>query len=463
MRILAISVAPLFPDRVMGGSQRILMEVVDGLAEDGHEVRVLCPAESGEASHFCTRAGVDVLPILQLKGSFPAPYQTAPHRLRSVRQVLAEHAEWADRAYLHADAIYMRDALGELPLVRSLHDFVYEEALLSAFTLKADRTIVPSAYMADCIEASTGRLLNVGEITVVPNGVFVPEWPVSPRIPAGLQPRDANDIVLLHPHRLQPEKGIKQSMLIAAGLQRRNSDRKVRLFVPAHPPGGSADEAELQNESVLDIARSVRAEELIELHSWLSPEQMPGYYACGDVTLCSGSFVEAFGLVPLESVAAGTPAVCARVGALREHEGVKGVSHFDYGDVEAAVDVIEELLEAVLNPEEAANPVSSRYSLADMRASYVEAIAGELTDSRSSPAAEPNDKTGLSLAPWCYVKGDRIYHDYLARFERFPLITARLSQEASETRRALFATSAKEQKLEDEVQRALADGFLVLT
>lgn len=461
MRILAVSVAPLFPDRVMGGSQRVLLEVVDVLAEAGHEVRLLSPELAGGVTEFQTEAGALISPVLQLRGSFPAPYQTAPHRLGSVWQVLAENAQWAERVYLHADAIYMRNALGDLPIVRSLHDFVYEEALLSAFTLRAERTIVPSRYMADCISASAGRVFDVGEITVIPNGVAVHSWPVLPHLPPGIAPRGENDIILLHPHRLQPEKGVRQSMLIAAELQKRHPEKRVRLLVPALQPDGSADDAELQSGSVLDIARSVGAENLAELHRWLSPQQMPAYYASGDVTLCPGSFVEAFGLVPLESVAAGTPSLCARVGALREHEGVAGVSHFDYGDIGSAVDGVEHELERTADHEADARAVVAKYSLTEMRASYIEAITGELRSTASRSVDWSHDTTEVSLAPWCYVTGDRIYHDYLARFESFPLLAAELGKVSGAKDALLINVSEASDPLKAEINLALKDGYLV--
>ena len=81
MRVLAVSVAPLFPGFVMGGSQRVLMDVVTGLGEAGHEVRVLCTQLPENAGGFSPAPGVTVEPSLRLRGAFPAPYETAPHLL----------------------------------------------------------------------------------------------------------------------------------------------------------------------------------------------------------------------------------------------------------------------------------------------------------------------------------------------------------------------------------------------
>jgi glycosyltransferase involved in cell wall biosynthesis len=428
MRVLAVSVAPLFPGVVMGGSQRVLMDVVDALAEAGHDVRVLCSQVDGTGDCFSTKHGAVIEPNLPLRGAFPAPYQVTPHRLKSAWRALAEAAIWAERVYLHADAIYMRAALGDTPIVRSLHDFVYEEALISAFALPAGRTIVPSQYLADCVMTSAGTVTDVGEPVVIPNGVNVPDGRVTPVLPAGVAPRQGNDLLLLHPHRLHAEKGIEESMRIAVEVQKRIPGRSIRLLVPAPDRGGSLDEAAAVGSAVMDFARSVGADGLLEFHRWLGAEEMPGYYAAGDVTLCPGRFVESFGLVPLESVVAGTPAICTRVGALREKAGVPGVSLVDYGDIAAATSAVVEAVVERFDVHEAQRTVRLRYSMDAMKAGYVDAITGKLTEKRQ--AASSSSGESWRLAPWCYVDGDRIFHDYLGRFEQFPTIAAALSSDS---------------------------------
>lgn len=458
MRILAVSVAPLFPDKIQGGSQRILMEVVDALAESGHEVRVLSSTSGESNSGFRTSHGASIEPSLELRGSFPAPYQTAPHRLTSAWNVLADGAAWADRAYLHADAIYMRSTLGDTPVTRSLHDFVYEESLLSAFTLPVDRTIVPSRYMRNCINASAGLVADVGEITVVPNGIASPAWPVEPALPPGLDQRRDGDLILLHPHRLHSEKGIEESIQIAARVQRLLPDRRVRLLVSALHPDGSADDAVLAGGSVREIAASEGASDLVQLHEWLAPGQMPAYFAAGDVTLCPGSFVEAFGLTPLESVVAGTPAVCSKVGALREQIGLSGLSHFDHGDIAAGAEAVVQAATDSGNGREAAAEIARKYDLKAMRSAYVEAITGPLTRSNTeSPGKRSAGQSTLVLAPWCYVSGNQIYHDYLARFEDFPHLAEMLNETGSGE---VEATSGNE-VIRSELEKAEKLGFLV--
>jgi glycosyltransferase involved in cell wall biosynthesis len=451
MRVLAVSVAPLFPGVVMGGSQRILMDVLDALAESGHDVRVLCSQADGTGDGFSTEHGAVVEPSLPLRGAFPAPYQVTPHRLYAAWRALAEAASWAERVYLHADAVYLREALGKIPVVRSLHDFVYEEALVSAFALPADRTIVPSQYLSDCVEESAGAVTDVGKLVVIPNGVNVPDGRVPPLLPSDVTPRNSNDLLLLHPHRLHMEKGIEESMRIAVEVQKRVPGRKVRLLMPAPGHGGSLDEAAAVDSDVMELASSVGAEGKLEFHRWLGADAMPGYYAAGDVTLCPGRFVESFGLVPLESVVAGTPAICSKVGAMREKSGVPGVSLVDYGDIEAAASAVVEAVIERFDVYEAQRTVRMRYSTDVMKAAYVGAITGKLPAKRTKTRRK--ESVNWRLAPWCYIDGDRIFHDYLGRFEQFPTIASALSSDSQ--------IADTDYMNPDELARARRDGFIV--
>ncbi len=451
MRVLAISVAPVYPNRVMGGSQRVLMEAIDSLAAAGYEVRLLSP-DVPESESFETPSGARIEPALKLRGGFPAPFQTSPDRLASTWRLVAKTAIWADRAYLHADAFYFREALDGLPVVRSLHDFVYEEALVSAFSLPAERTIVPSNYMRSCVEATAGAVVSTGEIVVIPNGVAAPNWPVEPQLPQGIRDRQPGDLILLHPHRLHVEKGIEESTKIAVDVQRRMPDRRVRLLAPGLASESSRDEADLGMDSIHESARKLGGEDLLELHAWLDLAAMPAYFAAGDITLCPGRFVESFGLVPLESVAAGTPAVCARVGGFREHEGLPGLRHFDFGDTQTAASIIVELAAGEFDEAAAARDVASQFDMETMRQAYVDAICGPLasTEHTAAPAGQ-----SLRIAPWCHVSGERIYHDYLGRFARFPEITAAANESGS------LEDVGNSPGLMQELKRARSDGFVI--
>lgn len=427
MKIAAVSVAPVFPGAVLGGSQRVLAEVVTALGESGHEVRLLCTAHAENRDGFTLGDRVRVEPSLQLRGSFPAPYEVPPHQLAATFEAVREAAAWADRVYLHADAMYFRSAIGDRPVIRALHDFLYEEALVSIFGMAADLTIVPSEYLARCIRATAGRAgALAGPLQVIPNGVSVPEYLPDPAAPPGVARRKENDLVLLFPHRPDSRKGLEQALRIAGALTESDPSHQVRLLAPRFPGATDLDEQNVGDAEMRKLAEKVAPGASLELHDWLDTGQMPGCYAFGDVTLNPGSFIESFGLVPLESIASGTPAVCARVGALRGLESVPGVSLFDYGDHKSAAELVLESVRQRERTRDGRDHIRKSYSLSAMRREYVEAITGPLPGAANArrPEADP-DK--LVLAPWCHVSDDRIWNDYTGQWHDWPLLMLGMS------------------------------------
>ena len=470
MRILAVSVAPLFPGAVHGGSQRILMAVAQALGGAGHEVRVLCSRRPENEGGFKPYRRVTVEPSLLLRGTFPSPYEVAPHRLAQTVSALAEAARWADRAYLHADALFMRHALGGIPVVRSFHDFLYEEALLSAFALPAALSVVPSAYLKRCIEASVSRsgAREMEPVLVIPNGVLVPPGLPKPKAPPGVRPRRQGETVLLYPHRPDARKGIAESLKVLAELKRRNSRGRVRLLVASHVDEKVSDEAAAYRGSVTKMAREAGVEDAVEFFGWLAPERMPSLYAFADATLCIGNFIEAFGLVPLESVVAGTPAVCARAGALRDLEGLPGLSFVPYGDMPAATDAVESALASGIDSRFVRKDIAARFSLAAMQERYVEAITGRLP-ARQKPRAgttRPENRaqgTAYRLAPWCHIEGGRIYNDYEYGYGVFPALVSLLGGASGSDRPFTRAQAGRSAGTRRELETALVRGFIVST
>ena len=472
MRILAVSVAPLFSGAVHGGSQRILMAVAQALGGAGHEVRVLCSRRPENEGGFRPYPRVAVEPSLLLRGTFPSPYEVAPHRLAQTVSALAEAAAWADRAYLHADAIFMRQALGDTPIVRSFHDFLYEEALLSAFSLPAALTIVPSEYLKRCIEASVSGsgAREMEPVLVIQNGILVPERAQASKPPPGVRPKRQGETVLLYPHRPDARKGIAESLKVLAELRRRRPKGRVRLLVASHVDEKVSDEAGAYWGSVEKMAHEAGVEDAVEFFGWLGPERMPSLYAFADATLCIGNFIEAFGLVPLESAVAGTPAVCARVGALRDLEGLAGLGFVPYGDIPAAADAVERSIASGLDSRSVRKEIAARFSLAAMQERYVEAVTGRLPAS-SSPKTQADimraekraGSKSYRLAPWCHVEGRRIYNDYEYGYGDFPALVRLLGGSAGSDRPFTRAQAAKSAVSGRELEAALLRGYIVST
>jgi glycosyltransferase involved in cell wall biosynthesis len=428
LRIAAISVAPVFSDHVIGGSQKILADVAVGLKNNDHDIQIWCTGTDSHNGDFEV-GSVRVHPDLKLRGAFPATHQVSPAALAQTADVLRKAADWADRVYLHADAIYLRHAIEGTAIVRSIHDYTYEEALISTLTLPADTTIVPSEYLKKCIEATvaiSGRK-SIEPVVTVPNGLQVPESPPDPALPSEIKPREDNDLILLFPHRPEPNKGIDEAIQVAVEVQRLEPTRNVRLLIPAYPFGANLDETNISADEITGIAEARGAGDIVELHRWLSPSEMAGHYAGGDITLCVGSFIESFGLVPLESVVNGTPAVCSRVGALRQFAGIDGVELVPYGDVQAGAKTV--IAAASASPgllESGRSQISAKYSHEAMISDFESVITRFLGSERN--ITESNNGR-LSLAPWCDIQNDRIYDDYDAAACQYPELTRALAQE----------------------------------
>jgi glycosyltransferase involved in cell wall biosynthesis len=457
VRIAVISVAPVFPEIVIGGSQKILSDIAIGLKNSGHEVQIWCTGTETHRGDF-DLSGVTVHPDLKLRGSFPATHHVSPAALANTADVLREAADWANRLYLHADAVYLRHAIEGTQIVRSIHDYVYEEALLSTLLLPADTTVVPSEYLKNCVEATvalTGKK-SIEPVVVIQNGVQVPDSLPAPALPTGIDARAENDLILLFPHRPEPTKGIPEAISTAVEVQRLDPARKVRLLIPAYAPEANLDDAVESGEKIMQLATEMGARNIVELHGWLSPADMPGYYAAGDVTLCVGSFVESFGLVPVESVANGTPAVCARVGALRQFDDIAGITLVPYGDIDANARAVQALISTTPETIESGRTrITEKYSSETMISEFESMITHALSAKRN---ISTSGSSRLTLAPWCDIQGERIYDDYAATAKQFPELTRALQQGDGFVQSDPLLLSAS---LDAEVRYAKESGFLI--
>ncbi|MDA1258767.1 MAG: glycosyltransferase family 4 protein [Chloroflexi bacterium] len=412
-RVAVVSIAPVLPGAVHGGSQRILDGVLGGLADAGADVRLLCSWRPENDGGFEISPSIRVEPILQLRGFFPDPWESPPHKILQTAEAVRPALEWADAVYLHADTFYLRDLVpAGRRVVRSFHDFHYETALISAFAFRADLTIVPSEYLKDCIGATSGAYHGVeGEpVVVVPNGIDLETYFPRPGVtPRGVRERADGDLVLLWPHRPDLRKGIVEAIEIAAKLTRRLPDRNVRLLVPQHVDAASSADTRAFYDKAVQVAAVEGVMESLEFTPWWSGRETADAYSFADVTLCPGNFIESFSLVAYESLACGTPVAAAGVGALRYLPDHPDVHTFPYGDAAAAA---EASLAAAAGMEDFAGIrelLTAKYSFPRMQRAYAAAIMGALPESSQNA---PSSVDRFSLAPWCAVAGERIYNDY---------------------------------------------------
>ncbi len=348
MKIVAFSINPLYPDRVMGGAPKQLQQVILYLGELGHEVVVLCTGDPDQDAPFWWSKHVLVLPILRFKLPFPQPYDTPAYHLAAAIQDVATHLAGADRFYMHDGEFLFPYVYQDIPTVVSLRDSVYPETQLGAFLFQGDVLITISEHSRQYYLHTAGRFLpGLAERTIViPNGM---DWqhfqPTPPHEILQIVPVDpARDAIVLHPHRPEPSKGLPQTIEVVDLLVKRHGIANLKVLVPRWLEAGLAPEV---REFVQVMQREIEQLGLAEhfvFHDWVPQRLMPQYFSLGAVTLALGHFVEAFGNAVYESLGCGTPAVAARVATHRELLPDDLLDKVHFGDAETAASLAAQII-----------------------------------------------------------------------------------------------------------------------
>lgn len=145
-------------------------------------------------------------------------------------------------------------------------------------------------------------------VSVIPCGVNSRTFRPIPRDIA----RDSTGLgdgkVVLFVGRIEPLKGIDSLLRGFAGLPPGIS---ARLVIIGGDGGSQTEIAQLRG-----LARDLGIEDRVSFLGTVKHELMPYYYNAADVCVVPSHY-ESFGLVPLESLACGTPVVATDVGDLR--------------------------------------------------------------------------------------------------------------------------------------------------
>lgn len=463
-RVAVVSIAPILPGAVHGGSQRILDGVLRGLSDAGAEVRVICSWRPENDGGFEIAPRIRVEPLLRLTGYFPDPWEVPPYRILQSAEAIGPVFEWAETVYLHADTFYLRNLIPEgRRVVRSFHDFHYETALISAFAFDADVTIVPSSYLKRCIDATAGATPGKSggrsgdAVVVVPNGIDLETYRPRPGVtPRGVRERSDSDLVLLWPHRPDTRKGISEAIGITRDLARDLPEWNIRLLVPKHVDAASSSETREFYDNAVRLALTEGVMESLEFAPWWSGDETADAYSFADLTLCPGNFIESFSLVAYESLACGTPVVAAGVGALRDLPEHPDVHLFPYASADAAAKATLAAAGGMTDPEGIRRLLTRDFSFEGMQRGYVDAITGELPD---APPSEPARDDRFTLAPWCSVSGNDVYNDYDFAWTRSSEVAPFLEPLEEQVFSRDMAIEAGLSA--DQIETALKDGLIV--
>jgi D-inositol-3-phosphate glycosyltransferase len=117
--------------------------------------------------------------------------------------------------------------------------------------------------------------------------------------------------VLLYVGRIQPLKGIELAIRATEQLVP-VLDRPLKLVAVG---GASGTEGRAELERLLDLARSLDVQDIVEFVGPRPHRELVGYYRAADA-LAVCSYSESFGLAALEAHACGIPVVATAVGGL---------------------------------------------------------------------------------------------------------------------------------------------------
>ena len=212
------------------------------------------------------------------------------------------------------------------PVNRSIH------SVEGWLTGQARRVIACSAYM----RWEVGRLFAVppDRVDVVPNGLDRPHWATTPAAVAAARERWAPEgPLVVYFGRLVYEKGVQH--LLDAVPRLRRLHPALRVVVAGTGP---------EEPALRERARALRLGRAVEYAGFVPDADLAALVAAADCAVVP-SVYEPFGLVALEAAAAGTPAVVADVGGLREfvEPGVTGM-RFPAGDAAALADAVDRVV-----------------------------------------------------------------------------------------------------------------------
>lgn len=422
MNIVMFSINPLFPDFVMGGAPKHLKNIAIHLGELGHDVVILCTQVPNSRVEFDWHERVRVKPILRFKQPFPQPYEIPAYEMANILQIVGDHLRHADRFYMHDGEFLFPYAYYNVPTVISLRDNVYPETLLGGFLSQGDKLILISEYSRRYFQHTVGRFFpDFSErVEVIHNGI---DWgkfkPVQPgRILDILAIQPGQRPILLHPHRPEESKGIRQTIMLVDALVHQHGVTDILALAPKWLDVQLTAELREFYDSIESMIETRGLRNNFLFHEWIPQDLMPEYYSLGSVTVSLGYFSESFGNAVYESLGCGTPSIAARVSTHRELMPDELLDKVDFGDIDAAALKAARIIREGRRTSPAAMAyLHQDYAIDRQMARYAGVI---LSARKTNPPtyAHPlsDENTHYHLAPWCYVSRQGIYHDFKAAY-----------------------------------------------
>jgi glycosyltransferase involved in cell wall biosynthesis len=306
--LLAGPMVPI-PPLAYGGTERVVAALATELRRLGHDVTVFA---SGDSS-----VQVRLRPVIE-RALWRTGYRgdVSAHMLRAVARCWAE-ADQFDIVHSHVESfgfLFARHA--PVPVLTTMHgrlDVAGMPELLDEF---ADIPLVAIS------ESQKRWATGANWVGVVPNGLPLEQMPTSDSI--------SDNLVFVG--RIVPEKGVAEAIELA-----RRVGVRLRMAAKVH------DRAE--EEHFEHVVRPAVAAGAVEFLGELPSSARDPLVASSKATLMLGAWPEPFGLVAIESLAAGTPVIARRAGALPEiiEHGKDGYLVDDLDEAELAFRLLDRL------------------------------------------------------------------------------------------------------------------------
>ncbi len=341
-----------FPPHVVGGLGRAVYELARQLASQGKEVHVLTGAGDSPARQEL----IDGIHVHRLNSYARMGQGDFFQWVFQLNLAMVDAVEDLRRNGMQVDVIHAHDWLVgwaamemkermSIPLITTIHALEHgrnqgihtplqqrihdSERMLTA---ASDRVMVCSHYMGEEVV----RLFGIPreKVSVIFNGVEVPEGSSGPRADLRQELSLGNGPILFFVGRLVREKGVHLLLEAVSRLGREFPD--LRLVVAGKGP--EADELK-------DLAGRLWIADQVRFLGFVEDEKRNELFRLADVAVFP-SLYEPFGIVALEAMAYGTPLLVADTGGLREivRHGENGAMMYT-GDVESLVNQLRWLLQ----------------------------------------------------------------------------------------------------------------------
>jgi glycosyltransferase involved in cell wall biosynthesis len=357
MRVAQI--APLYedvPPRTYGGTERVIAALCDGLVARGHDVTLFATG----GSRTTARLESVIAASLRVRMDSTEMADVGGHlHLRMLADVYQRAPDF-DVIHSHVDLTTLPFVDSTLtPTVLTLHGRLDTTAIQRILPMYPGVPLVSiSDHQREAVDG-----LPVEWIATVPNGLDLG--------PYHREPRGSGDY-LAFVGRITPEKRPDLAVEVA-----RRTGWPLRLAAKVDPVDVAyhRDEIEPLFES-----------DGVDFVGEVDEATKPSFYAGAAATLFPSDWPEPFGLVMIESLAAGTPVIALRRGAVPEvlEDGVSG---FICEDVDEMTDAVRRIGE--IDPA-ACRRRAEQFGVEQMCARYESVYAAVIERTAGRPASAPS-------------------------------------------------------------------------